>query len=66
MIEYGTIAFKGLSSAQLELLPYFIFAGIVLVLNGYWIKKTMGALIGLSIVVSAFLFFTNSFHSINW
>jgi hypothetical protein len=66
MIEYGMIAFLGLNSTHSELLPYFVFGGIVLVVMGYWVKKIMGALIGLLIVVFAFLYFTGSFHNINW
>ena len=64
MIEYGLMAFKGLNSAHSDLLPYFAFAGIVLVIVGYWVKKMMGAFIALLSVLFAYLYITGSLSRI--
>ena len=45
-------------------LKYFIFGGIVMVVIGYWIKKTMGAFIALLSVLFAYLYFAGSFNRI--
>jgi predicted RND superfamily exporter protein len=55
-----------INNSHSELLAYFIFGGIVIAVMGYWLKKTMGALIALLIVLFAYLYFTGSFHRINW
>jgi hypothetical protein len=68
MIEYaitaiGDISFS-LNGQNSVLLPYFIFAGIVMVVIGYWIKKGMGAFIALLFTVFAYLYFSGSFNRI--
>ncbi len=68
MIEYAITAFKDISfasnSSDSVLLPYFIFGGIVMVVLGYWIKKTMGAFIATLSVLLAYLYFAGYFNRI--
>lgn len=61
MIEYAITAFRDISfdlnSPDSTLLPYFIFGWIVMIVMGYWIKKTMGAFIATLSVLLAYLYF---------
>lgn len=68
MIEYaitaiGDISFS-LNGQHSVLLPYFIFGGIIMVVIGYWIKKTLGAFIALLSVLFAYLYFAGSLNRI--
>jgi hypothetical protein len=68
MIEYAITAIGDISfttSGQYSvLLPYFIFVGIVMVLIGYWIRKTLGAFIALLSALFAYLYLTGFFDRI--
>jgi hypothetical protein len=68
MIEYAILAFRDISfdlnRSDSELLPYFIFGGIVMVILGYWIKKKMGAFIATLTVLFVYLYFAGYFNRI--
>jgi len=68
MIEYAITAFRNISFAtngpDSGSLPYFILGGFVMVVLGYWIKKTMGAFIAALSVILAYLYFAGYFNRI--
>ncbi len=70
MIEYAIIAFGdasfSLNGQHSVLLPYFLLGAIVMGIIGYWIKKKMGAFIGLLSVLFTYLYLTGFFDRIIW
>ena len=68
MVEYGLMIAKNfsfpLTGGSTELMMYFLFGGIIVMLIGYWIKKWKGVIIGLIGVLFAYLYFSGFFYRI--
>jgi len=68
MVEYGIMIAKNFSfssiSGSSELMVYFLFGGIVVVVIGYWIKKWTGVILGILSVFFAYLYFSGFFRRI--
>jgi hypothetical protein len=68
MVEYGIMIAKNFSLSSIggssELMMYFLFGGIIVVVIGYWIKKWTGVIIGLLGVLFAYLYFSGFFSRI--
>jgi len=67
LVEYVLIAFKNFSfsigTGSNDLIVYFLFGGLIVVVIGYWIKKWIGVIIGILGVLFAYLYFSNFFSN---
>ena len=68
MVEYVLIAFNNFSSSfrteTNELMVYFLFGGLIVVVIGYWIKKWIGVIIGILGVLFAYFYFSGFFKDV--
>ena len=68
MVEYGIMIAKNfslpLTGGSSELMMYFLFGGIIVIIIGYWIKKWKGVIIGILGVFFAYLYFSGFFRRI--